>query len=686
MKSFFFLSLFLFVLFSCSEKEEPLQILPPVDAGSYLIYGLAKIPAPDIPVDDQSFTGMLGDVSVSLGRIPGDTLILIIPNVGDGPVDLTVTMGRQVRTWNLNLVYFPDLEDKEVFLQAFLKSARALQTKIQEVDALKEFANPFGAWISFFDQKQQALVAMDRETLAGAYQTANNRRFFKSPNESFELSCSTAPSPTLALMVESLSTDNSYLNGFPLLPKSALHEAVLAGFGLAFWYQKILLEYYAFQTLQCPLIRDIQVKDASTDKILLPTETLRFEPFEPYTFEPLGVFRKIIKTDLQQGSDNPGTPAYGFKRLPLISKDFSDRIQVYKKDYQWALSDLENRSWIIAPDEAPATTGPLPGVSWLQPSIDNPKVNLAESKQAENRFTLIFENYLSESLSFNLKLPLSALPISKEFVFASKLEGGCPLLVNLYLKEGTHFLEIESGTPPYQITWSTGVTGALSQALPPGSYEVNVRDANGCERVLQFPAPEYGTVVDIDGNIYKTVKIGSTWWMAENLRTTRKRDGTAIKLKESNADWTSANEPGFSWKNNDASLDLIYGKLYNYPAACCDICPTGWELPGLPEISEVSGIFSQRTGNALKSVDGWPLGSSKANNLSGLRFLPSGLRLGTTGSFDTGEVEFAAFWTGYRDPLGFPFEFFVSGPGENIVTTFSSSREGRSVRCVKIQN
>jgi uncharacterized protein (TIGR02145 family) len=48
-----------------------------------------------------------------------------------------------------------------------------------------------------------------------------------------------------------------------------------------------------------------------------------------------------------------------------------------------------------------------------------------------------------------------------------------------------------------------------------------------------------GTLTDIDGNIYKWVVIGDHRWMAENLRTTKYKNGTTIPEITDNTDWAN---------------------------------------------------------------------------------------------------------------------------------------------------
>ncbi|MFC1725032.1 FISUMP domain-containing protein [candidate division KSB1 bacterium] len=49
--------------------------------------------------------------------------------------------------------------------------------------------------------------------------------------------------------------------------------------------------------------------------------------------------------------------------------------------------------------------------------------------------------------------------------------------------------------------------------------------------ILGFSKTKYTleNVTDIDGNIYKTIKIGDQVWMAENLKVNRAPDGKPIK-------------------------------------------------------------------------------------------------------------------------------------------------------------
>jgi uncharacterized protein (TIGR02145 family) len=95
-----------------------------------------------------------------------------------------------------------------------------------------------------------------------------------------------------------------------------------------------------------------------------------------------------------------------------------------------------------------------------------------------------------------------------------------------------------------------------------------------------FIPTEKGTVTDIDGNVYKTVKIGNQWWMAENLKTTKYNDGTSIPLVINNTAWVNKATSGYCWYYNDTSYKNIYGALYNwYTVNTGKLAPAGWHIP-----------------------------------------------------------------------------------------------------------
>jgi len=70
------------------------------------------------------------------------------------------------------------------------------------------------------------------------------------------------------------------------------------------------------------------------------------------------------------------------------------------------------------------------------------------------------------------------------------------------------------------------------------------------------PNLTYGIVNDIDGNEYKTITIGTQIWMAENLKTTKYRNGDPISNVTGDAAWAALTTGAYCWLSISRSAGL----------------------------------------------------------------------------------------------------------------------------------
>jgi uncharacterized protein (TIGR02145 family) len=87
-------------------------------------------------------------------------------------------------------------------------------------------------------------------------------------------------------------------------------------------------------------------------------------------------------------------------------------------------------------------------------------------------------------------------------------------------------------------------------------------------------------VVDVDGNEYQIQQFGNQWWMIENLKTTKYRDGSEIENIIGNIAWADTPNGAYSQYSLNAPVET-YGYLYNFLAVddSRGICPENWHVP-----------------------------------------------------------------------------------------------------------
>lgn len=203
---------------------------------------------------------------------------------------------------------------------------------------------------------------------------------------------------------------------------------------------------------------------------------------------------------------------------------------------------------------------------------------------------------------------------------------------------------------------------------------------------------ETGTVTDIHGNVYKTVKIGDQWWMAENLRTTRYQNGDEILNLTSRLDWKDINlsSGAYCSIDNADSTVATYGLLYNWYAVndSRNIAPEGWHVPSEEEWRTMIDTLGGNYEAGVKMVDIssglWDSPDSSATNESGFSVIPAGYR-DFEGRFSAQARE-AFFWTSTDDTHHYKYARFIQiGTWKSyyVNITMHSWTNGLSIRCVK---
>lgn len=157
-----------------------------------------------------------------------------------------------------------------------------------------------------------------------------------------------------------------------------------------------------------------------------------------------------------------------------------------------------------------------------------------------------------------------------------------------------------------------------------------------------------------DGQIYKTVKIGSQIWMAENLN-----------FKTDSGSWVYYNDSLYADK---------YGRLYTWETAC-EVCPTGWHLPSKEDLI----VLLKTVGNT--EYDRYY--ALKSDEPDGFSALFSGSRNHT--GFYSGINKDAGLWSStlYNDDIAWAM---VIGSYEKVgagINKVNRKTIALSVRCVK---
>ncbi len=190
---------------------------------------------------------------------------------------------------------------------------------------------------------------------------------------------------------------------------------------------------------------------------------------------------------------------------------------------------------------------------------------------------------------------------------------------------------------------------------------------------------------------YKSVKIGNSEWMVENLNVSTFQNGDEIPEAQTKDDWVylcKQGLPAWCYYKNDTANGTKYGKLYNWYAVndIRILAPKGWHVA---KDEEWTLLALKLGGDAvaagkLKTKQGWkPYKGVEGNgtNTHGMNVMPGGFRSGI--SWFGYEGEGAGFWTSNQVDIDKAKYIMILNASNELLKGPFGKMNGMSVRCVK---
>lgn len=215
----------------------------------------------------------------------------------------------------------------------------------------------------------------------------------------------------------------------------------------------------------------------------------------------------------------------------------------------------------------------------------------------------------------------------------------------------------------------------------------------GCIIIMgSLPFVAISQVTDVEGNTYKTIQFGTQLWTAENLKTTKFNDGTAIPLVTDET-WTTITTPGYCWPNNDIDNVNTCGIHYNwYTVNTGKLCPTGWHVPTRAEwallLEFIGAVKTKESPSGLAGNTG----SVKETLMDSMGFnaMTSGFRGPIDGEYAFRTGRGGIWWSSteasspqYKLDWAYVYYVFKEARLKNIQLLEQYKRTGLSVRCLK---